>query len=98
MAEYVMLLKFTSKGIEHFKDAPNRFNAAKKTFESYGGKIKSFHVVLGRYDGVCIVEAPDDETIAKISLQIASLGNVKIETLRGFNEDLYTSMIQSMSK
>lgn len=97
MAEYIMLLKFTAKGIETYKDAPNRLIAAKKIFEGSGGKLKSCHVVLGRYDFVCVAEAPDDEAIAKISLQISSLGNVKIETLRAFNENQYISMVKSIA-
>lgn len=97
MPDYVLLFKYTTKGIEKFKDSPSRLASAKKLFESYHGKIKSSHLVLGRYDFVCIAEAPDDETLAKISLQISSMGNVKIETLRAFNEEQFSSLVKSIS-
>lgn len=96
MFEYVMLFKFTEKGIGKIKDSPTRVKDAKKMFEANGAKIKSFYALLGRYDTLCIVEAPDDETIARISLQLSSLGNVHTETLRAFNEEQYTTIINKI--
>lgn len=52
---------------------------------------------MGAYDAVVIVEAPDDETVAKASLAISSLGNVRIETLRAFTEEEYREIVGAIS-
>lgn len=98
MPEYFLLCKFTAKGIERIADGSNRVNEVRKLFEKHGGKIKSFHVVLGHYDSVVLVEAPSDEEIAKLSLKIGSLGNVSIQTLRAFDEKQYQGFIQEVAK
>jgi len=51
---------------------------------------------MGKYDTVLVVEAPDDETIAKLTLAIGSLGNVRTETLRAFTEDEYRKIIADL--
>lgn len=96
MPDYLMLCRFTEKGVANIKESPNRVKSTKKMIESAGGKFKTFYAVLGHYDTVCIFEAPDDETVARVSLQISSLGNVHIQTLRAFTEDQYVAMINKM--
>ena len=61
-----------------------------------GAEIKATYLVLGRYDLVVIMEAPDDETAAKVSLAVGSQGNVKTETLRAFTEEEYRSIITAL--
>lgn len=95
MPDYIMLCHFTEKGVANIKDAPKRIRDVKKLFEGAGAKAKALYAVLGRFDTVAIVEAPNDETIARLSLQISSQGNVHIETLRAFSEDEFTSTIVS---
>lgn len=97
MQEYIMLFHFTQKGVENIKDSPNRISAVKKLFESSGAKIKLIYAVLGRFDVVFLVEAPSDETIAKISLQVSALGYVHAETLRAFNETQYKTIINELA-
>jgi uncharacterized protein with GYD domain len=97
MAEYLMLFRFTTKGAEKIKESPNRVKDAKKLFEAGGAKVKAFYAFLGRYDTAFIVEAPDDETIVKLSLKLSSLGNVHTETLRAFNEDQYGTIVKGIS-
>lgn len=61
-----------------------------------GAQVKEFYSVMGRYDTVFIVEAPDDETIAKAALFVGSLGTVRTETLRAFTEDEYRKIIAAL--
>jgi len=93
MPEYIMLFNFTTKGVQEIKDAPKRIANVKKLFEQNKGKAKTFYGLLGQYDTMCIAEAPDDETMAKISLQISGQGSVKTETLRAFTEDQMLKLI-----
>ena len=71
-------------------------DAAKKAIESAGGKLKSFHLLMGQYDMAIIVEVPDDATLARINLSLASKGGVRSETLRAFTEDEYRKIISSI--
>ncbi len=93
MPTYITLAKFTQKGIEEIKNGPNRLEEAKKTFEAMGAKIKDFYLVTGKYDMLVIVEAQDDETIAKLALIIGSKGTSRTVTFRAFTEDEYRKII-----
>lgn len=94
MADYVLLLNFTKQGMEKIKESPNRYKAWKKMAEQAGVKIKAHYVVLGQFDIVEIIEAPNDETVAKLSLQLGALGNVRAQTLRAFTEDQFVEMVK----
>jgi len=96
MATYIILLRFTQQGIKNIKESPDRVDAAKQTFRAMGAEVKEFYSVMGKYDTVFVVEAPDDETIAKLTLAIGSLGNVRTETLRAFTEDEYRKIIADL--
>ena len=97
MQEYYMICKFTSKGAENIKASSDRIAKVKKMFKDSGANIISFHIVLGRFDTIVHVEAPNDETIAKLSLQIGALGNVHIETLRAFSEEEFLAMVKQIA-
>lgn len=51
---------------------------------------------MGRYDAVYIIEAKNDETVAKIMLTIGAAGNVKTETLKAFKEEEFEKIIASI--
>jgi uncharacterized protein with GYD domain len=97
MQTYITLATFTQKGIEKIKEGPNRLEQAKKTFEAMGAKIKDFYLVTGKYDMIVVVEAPDDQTIAKLALIIGSKGTSRTVTLRAFKEDEYRKLIDELA-
>ena len=96
MSTYITLLNYTQKGIENIKESPSRLDKAKKLYKSMGAELKEFFLVTGRYDLVIIAEAPDDETMAKITLSISALGAIRTETLRAFPEKDYRKLISSL--
>ena len=96
MPTYITLGKYTQTGIENIKAGPSRLDEAKKTFQSMGAEIKDFYLVTGEYDMVAIVEAPDDETIAKLALIIGAKGTSRTVTLRAFREDEYRKIIAEL--
>lgn len=85
MATFISLVNFTQQGIRDFKVSPAR--AAK--FKSMAGKagvtVKEIYWTMGAHDVVLILEAPDDEAATSTMLSLASLGNVRTQTLRAFN-------------
>jgi uncharacterized protein with GYD domain len=81
MAYYVILSKLTDEGRKTLKEKPSRIIEVNKELEAMGVKVKEQFAVLGPYDFVNIVEAPDNLTIMKASAEIGSRGSVQILTL-----------------
>jgi uncharacterized protein with GYD domain len=96
MPTYVTLVRYTDQGIRNIKESPARLEAAKKAAKSAGAEIKSFYLALGSYDIVLTVDAPDDETAARLVLSIGTLGNVRTDTLRVFDETEFRKLIASL--
>ena len=96
MPTYILLVRWTTQGLQKIKESPSRLEAGKKAFEAAGIKLKAFYMVMGRYDQVSIAEAPDDATLAKALLSLASQGNLQTETLRAFTEDEYKKIISEI--
>jgi uncharacterized protein with GYD domain len=93
MPTYITLIRYTQQGVEKIKDSPKRLEAVRKAFRDAGAEMKSFYLVLGRYDAVAIAEAPDDETLAKLILRIGAQGNTRTETLRASGEEEYRRIV-----
>ena len=81
METYIMLSKLTEQGRKTLKENPNRIKEVNKEVEGMGGKVVAQYAVLGPYDFVNVVEAPDNKTIAKISVELGARGTVEIITL-----------------
>jgi uncharacterized protein with GYD domain len=96
MPTYIILSNYTQKGIENIKESPNRLDTTKSLFREMGAELKAFYLVQGRYDVVVVAEAPDDETISKLSLAISSLGNVRTETLRAHTETEFRNLVTKL--
>ena len=96
MSTYIILVRWTTQGLQKIKESPSRLEAGKKAFEAAGIKLKAFYMVMGRYDQVSVAEAPDDATMAKALLSLASQGNLQTETLRAFTEDEYKKIISEI--
>jgi uncharacterized protein with GYD domain len=87
MPSYVCLIQFTDQGIRNIQDTVKRGDAAMAEAQKMGMKIVEEYWTMGAYDGVVIMEAPDDETMSAFILKVGSLGNVKGETLRAFRRN-----------
>ena len=96
MPTYITLLKWTQQGISRVSSSAKRLDAGRKAFKKAGVEMKQVYLTLGRYDMVCVMEAPDDETYAAAVLALASQGNVSTETLKAFTEDEYRKIIGSL--
>ena len=87
MASYVCLIQFRDQGIRNIQDTVKRGNAAMAEAQKMGMNIVEEYWTMGAYDGVVIMEAPDDETMSAFILKVGSLGNVKGQTLRAFRRN-----------
>ncbi len=95
MATFVVLLNFTDQAMRTMGDTSG-LDAAKQGVQAMGGQWKAWYLTMGQYDAVVIMEAPDDETAARIALAQAASGGVRCQTLRAFTEDEYRQLAASL--
>jgi uncharacterized protein with GYD domain len=81
MPTYLMLSTLTEKGVQTLHANPGRLREVNRDVEEMGGKVLHQWAALGEYDFVNVVEAPDDLTVAKISLALGVRGSAKLESL-----------------
>ncbi|MCI0454083.1 MAG: GYD domain-containing protein [Candidatus Dadabacteria bacterium] len=81
MGTYIMLSTLTDEGRKTVKMRPERIKEVNKELEKMGVKVVAQYAVLGPYDFVNVVEAPDNETISKVSVELGSRGTVQLLTL-----------------
>jgi uncharacterized protein with GYD domain len=96
MPTYVNLVTYTDQGVRNIKDGPKRLDTAKKLLKDMGGELKAVYLTLGAYDLVTVVEAPNDETVAKFVLTIASAGNIRTVTMKAFPEADYRKLLSTL--
>ena len=93
MPIYLMLTTLTEKGIQTLKSNPRRLREVNRDVEELGAQVLHQWASLGAYDFVNIVEAPDDLTIARVSVALGARGSAKIESLPLVPvDDLLTSL------
>lgn len=93
MAIYIMLSTLTDEGAKTIKERPGRIKEVNREIEALGVKVKEQYAVLGPYDFVNIVEAPDNETVARVSIELGSRGSVKIQTLAAIPIDEFIAKL-----
>ncbi len=81
MATYIMLSTLTDEGRKTLKSRPDRLGAVNKEIEAMGARVRAQYAVLGGYDFVNVIEAPSNEVMARISMELGSRGTIKITTL-----------------
>jgi uncharacterized protein with GYD domain len=81
MPTFVLLSTLTPEGRQTLHKNPDRLEQVNKEIVDFGCKILVQYAVLGNYDFVSILEAPDNETAAHLSVDLGSRGGVKIMTL-----------------
>jgi uncharacterized protein with GYD domain len=81
MPTYVMLSTLTPEGVQTIKNNPQRIREVNKEIEQLGATVTAQWAVLGQFDFVNIVEAPDERTIARVSLELGSRGTARYESL-----------------
>lgn len=98
MATYVLLTKVSSAGIKTLQSNPRRIKEVNQEIEAQGARVVAQYATLGRYDFVNIVEAKDNEVIARISVNLGARGTVSIETLSALPVDEFVRAIAKKGK
>jgi uncharacterized protein with GYD domain len=85
MTTYIWLGKWTDQGIRNVKETTKRAKSFREMAEKAGVKVREILWSMGRYDFVWVIDAPDDETVGRLTLGLAMFGNVTTETLKAFS-------------
>lgn len=96
MATYITLMNFTDQGVRTIKDSVARTEAAKRAAKEFGVTFTSVHWTQGAYDVICELEAKDEASMMAFGMSIASLGNVRSQTLRAYSADEVKAFIAKM--
>jgi uncharacterized protein with GYD domain len=98
MATFISTISFTDKGIAAVRDTGKRASAFKAAAKKMGVKVTAVYWTLGAFDGLIILDAPDDESATAAMLQLASQGNVRTTTARAFEANEIEKVVGMLGK
>jgi len=91
---YILLSNLTDEGWKTVREKPERIKEVNRELEGFGVKVLGQYAVLGSYDFVNIVEAPNNETIARVSLELGSRGTIKIVSMAAIPIDGFIASLK----
>src|SRR5262245_65987042 len=97
MATYIVLGQFTDQGGRHVKDTTKRAESFKQLARKVGVTVKEVYWILGPYDVVTIVEAPDDAAVSALLLSAGVLGNVRTQSFRAYSAEEMGPILSKMA-
>lgn len=96
MPTYVVLTNFTDEGVQAVKESPDRFEGGEPLLEKMEVEIKAHYWLMGRYDLLTILEAPDAEAVSRFALTVGMQGNGRTETMRAFSLDEFREVVAGL--
>ena len=93
MPTYIMLTTLTAQGVQTLRSNPDRLREVNRDVEELGAKVLHQWATLGPFDFVNVIEAPDDKTMARISLELGSRGTGRYETLMAIPIDEFIAVL-----
>ncbi|MCK5427392.1 MAG: GYD domain-containing protein [Thermodesulfovibrionia bacterium] len=93
MSIYIALSTLTDEGRKTIKERPNRIKEVNKEIEAMGIKVLSQFAVLGAYDFVTLLDAPDNETVVRMSVELGARGTVQLMTLPALSVDDFIKIL-----
>ena len=94
MPIYILLSTLTSEGRKTIKERPERIKEVNKEIEAFGAKVLEQFAVLGQHDFVNILEAPDNDAITRVSIELGSRGTVQIVSMPAKSIDEFLEMLK----
>jgi uncharacterized protein with GYD domain len=88
-----MLSRLSPEGVQTIKNNPQRIKEVNREIEQLGAEVKAQWATLGQFDFVNVIDAPDEQTMARISLELGSRGTAKYESLPAIPVDDFISSL-----
>ena len=97
MALFIMLTNLTDDGMETLRDKPERIKEVNdEVTQKFGVKILTQYMVMGPYDFVNLVEAPDNDTMVKMAIELGSRGTIRTMTMPAIEIDKIIEDLKGM--
>jgi len=93
MPTFVMLTNLTADGVKTLKNNPGRVSEVNHEVEALGAKVIAQYATLGQYDFVTVIEAPSDEVMARVSIEMGSRGTMTSQTLAALAPERLTEVL-----
>ena len=98
MPTYIMLSHLTDEGRKTLQERPERLREVNKEVEAMGAKIIAQYAGLGGFDFVNVIEAPGNDAMMRISMELGSRGTIRIETMAALNMGGFVDVLQKKSQ
>ena len=95
MNTYIVLITLTEQGIRNIAQSTHRSEAFRQAAEEAGTTVRQLYWTLGNYDGMLVVEAPDDDTVTALLVGLCAQGNVRTQSLRAFERVEFEAVLES---
>ena len=92
---YLVLLTYTGQGMRTIKQSPQRAKAWRQQIEGAGITVVAQIWTAGAYDGALILQSDNEQKILSALSQLASLGNVRTQSLRAFDAEEFAKIVGS---
>lgn len=96
MTTFISLVNWTDQGVRNVKDTIQRYERSEEVANKHGVSNERIYWTVGPYDMVFIAEAPDMESITAYLLELASAGNIRTTTLRGYNREEMSQILERL--
>jgi uncharacterized protein with GYD domain len=93
MPTYILLTSLTAQGVQTLRSNPDRLREVNRDVEELGAKVLHQWATLGPFDFVNVVEAPDDLTIARVSVALGARGSAKLQTMAALDIDEFLTAL-----
>ncbi|MGD0160556.1 MAG: GYD domain-containing protein [Candidatus Bathyarchaeia archaeon] len=94
MPHYILLSNLTDEGWKTVKEKPERIKEVNKELEAFGVRVISQYALLGPYDFASVVEAPDNKTVSRLSIELGSRGTIKITSMAAVPIDEFIASLK----
>ena len=94
--KYILLTTLTAEGRKTIQGRPERGKQVNKEIEVFGAKVLAQYAVIGPYDFINVIEAPDNESITRVSAELGSRGTIEIISMPAIPIDEFITMLKQL--
>ncbi len=94
MPLYILMTTLTPQGVQTLRSNPSRLREVNRDVEELGAKVVHQWATLGRFDFLNVIDAPDEATVAKVSIALGARGSAKMETVVAMPVDDFLATLE----
>jgi uncharacterized protein with GYD domain len=95
METYIILTRLTDHGAKTLKDEPERIKEVNSELDAMNIKVREQYAVLGEYDFITIVEAPDNQSVTRAAIRMGARGTVRVQTMPAIPIDKFIAGLKA---